>query len=55
MNAARQFYLDSYKTIDVIDQGIEVCQIHYRSWKYWHAAKNHALALAWVIAYDMYL
>jgi hypothetical protein len=55
LNAARQLYLDSYKTIDDIDQGIEACNIQYQSWKYWHAAKNHALALAWVIAYDMYV
>jgi hypothetical protein len=55
MNAVNQLYLDSYKTIDDIDQGIEACNIQYRSWKYCHAAKNHALALAWVIAYDMYV
>jgi hypothetical protein len=29
------------------------CQIFQKSFKYWHAAKNHALAMAVTIAFDM--
>ena len=32
---------------------IKRCNLYYRSWKYWHAAKNHFLALAIVIAYEI--
>ena len=28
--------------------------MYYRSWKYWHAAKNHYFALGIVVAYDIY-
>lgn len=55
MNDARQLYLGSYGRIDTIDSLLVKCEIFYVTWKYWHAAKNHALALAVVTAYDMYL
>jgi hypothetical protein len=55
MNDARQLYLlATYGRIDKIDYCIMQCQIFYAIWKYWHAAKNHALAIAVVTAYDMY-
>jgi hypothetical protein len=61
MNDARQLYLPYYTTlavygrIDTIDSLIKRCHIYYRSWKkYWHSPKNHGLALALVVAYDMY-
>ena len=54
MNEARQLYLKTYGRIDTIDSLIGHCHIYYRSWKYWHSAKNHGMALAIVVAYDMY-
>jgi hypothetical protein len=54
MNEARQLYLKSYGRIDTIDSLIRSCHIYYRSWKYWHSAKNHGTSLAIVVAYDMY-
>ena len=54
MNNARQLYLMTYRVIDMIDVLIKKCDMYYRSWKYWHSAKNHFLALAVVVAYDMY-
>ena len=54
MNDARQLYLATYGRIDTIDNMIKKCSIYYCCWKYWHSAKNHGLALAIVVAYDMY-
>jgi hypothetical protein len=54
MNHAREAYLDMYSRIDSIDHLIKNCDLKYRSWKYWHQAMLHALALAIVSAYDMY-
>ena len=34
---------------------IKNCKLFYQSWKYWHSPKNHALGLAIVTAYDIYL
>lgn len=34
---------------------LKIACIGYRSWKYWHAAKNHIMALAVITAYDFYL
>jgi hypothetical protein len=55
MNKARQLYLKTYGRIDTIDSLICSCHVYYRSWKYWHSAKNHGTSLAIVVAYDMYL
>ena len=55
MNEARQLYLKTYGRIDTIDSLIRSCHVYYRSWKYWHSAKNHGTSLAIVVAYDMYL
>ena len=55
MNSARQLYLGTYYRIDSIDHLIKNCRLKYRSWKYWHSPMLHAMALAIVIAYDIYL
>ena len=54
MNEAHQLYLATYGRIDTIDQQLSKCNMYYCSWKYWHAAKLHADALAVVIAYNLY-
>lgn len=54
MNQARELYLATYGLVDSVDAQIRRCNIAYRSFKYWHAPKNHALALAIVVAYGMY-
>ncbi len=55
MNDARRMYLSTYFRIDVADHLIKNAAIFYRTWKYWHAPKNHALALVIVLAHDIYL
>ena len=45
----------SYGRIDTIDQMIKHCNMGYRLHKYWHNAMTHGIALAIVVAYDMYL
>ena len=54
-NMARLVYLNTYSRIDSIDHLIKNCNLFYVSWKYWHSPKNHALSLAIVTAYDIYL
>ena len=54
MNEARQLCLKTYGRIDTINSLIGHCHLYYRSWKYWHSAKNHGTSLAIVVAYDMY-
>ena len=54
-NNARHLYLKSYSRIDSMDHLIKNCNIKYRTWKYWHAAANHAKSLAVVTSYDIYL
>ena len=55
MNAGRALYLGTYSRIDSIDHLIKNCRLKYRSWKYWHSPMLHAMGLAIIIAYDMYL
>lgn len=55
MNSARQLYLKTYGQIDTVDSMLRKCRIYNKSFKYWHSSKNHALAMAVVFAYDMYL
>ncbi|KAG7370169.1 hypothetical protein IV203_027915 [Nitzschia inconspicua] len=55
MNTARQLYLKTYGQIDTVDSMLRRCRIYNKSFKYWHSSKNHALAMAVVMAYDMYL
>lgn len=54
MNEARQLYLKTYGVVDTIDAAVKTQKIGYVSWKYWHSAKNHGLALANVMAYSFY-
>ena len=55
MNAGRALYLGTYSRIDSIDHLIKNCCLKYCSWNYWHSPIIHAMVLAIVIAYDMYL
>jgi hypothetical protein len=55
MNHGRRVYLSTYNGIDVLDHLIKNARLFYQTWKYWHAPKNHALAIAIAVAYDMYL
>ena len=55
MNHGRRIYLSSYNGIDVLDHLIKNARLFYQTWKYWHAPKNHALAIAITCAYDIYL
>jgi hypothetical protein len=55
MNHSRDLYLRTYHKIDGLDHMIKNCNMHYRSFKYWHAAMLHAKKLAISVAYDMYL
>jgi hypothetical protein len=54
MNHARHLYLSTSNGIDVLDHILKNAHIYYRSWKYWHAAKNHAIAIVVASAYDIY-
>ena len=54
MNNARRLYLSTYGRIDIIDHLIINAYVWYRTWKYWHALNNHAIALATVTVYDIY-
>ena len=55
MNHARRLYLSTYNGIDVLDHLLKNARLFYRTWKYWHAPKNHALAIAVSVAYDIYI
>ena len=55
MNDGRRLYLSTYFRIDVTDHLLKNAAIFYRTWKYWHAPKNHALAMIIVLVYDIYL
>ena len=55
MNHARRTYLSTYNGIDVLDHMIKNANLGFVSWKYWHAPMNHALSMAIVVAYDIYL
>jgi hypothetical protein len=54
MNDARELYLKTYGIIDTLHKYILNANIGYRSWKYWHAAMNHAKVMGLAVAYDMY-
>ena len=54
MNEARRLYLWLYCRIDIADHLIKNANIFYRTWKYWHAAKNHCIAAVIVVAYGIY-
>jgi hypothetical protein len=54
MNDARALYLKTYGIIDTLDKYVANANLGYRSWKYWHAAMNHAKAMGLAVAYDIY-
>lgn len=54
-NEARATYLGHYYGVDNVDHMIKNAKIRYTTWKYWHAPFLHALAMAVIAAYDMYL
>lgn len=54
MNDARRLYLSTYFRIDVVDHLLKNAAIFYRTWKYWHVPKNHAIALVIVLAFGIY-
>ena len=54
MNKARQLYLKTYGTIAKMHHLIQNCDMHYRSWKYWHSAMIHEKVMAAVVAYGIY-
>lgn len=55
MNHSRRVYLTTYNGIDVLDHLLQNARLFYRTWKYWHAPKNHALSIVVAVAYDIYL
>jgi hypothetical protein len=55
MNDARRLDLSTYFRIDFVDHLLKNAAIFYCIWKYWHAPKNHALAMVIVLAHDIYL
>ena len=55
MNKARQLYLGTYSHIDSIYNLIKNCRTKYRCWKYWNSPNIHAMYLAVVVAYDIYI
>mmetsp|Transcript_22194 Transcript_22194/g.33555 ORF Transcript_22194/g.33555 Transcript_22194/m.33555 type:complete len:160 (-) Transcript_22194:434-913(-) len=54
MNHSQRVYLTTYNGIDVLDHLLKNARLFYCTWKYWHASKNHALAIAITVAYDIY-
>ena len=55
MNNAHQLYLCTYSRIDSTDHIIKNIRMKYRCWKCWHSPMLHAIYLAVVFSYDMYL
>ena len=54
MNEGRDLYLKLYGGVDKIDQLLKEWGIQYVTWRWWHAPKNHALAITCVMAFQMY-
>ena len=55
MNHSRRIHLTTYNGVDVLDHLLQNARLFYRTWKYWHAPKNHALSIAIAVAHDIYL
>ena len=55
MNDARSLYLSTYGLVNKIYHYLRNTNMYYQSWKYRHAAMNHAKAMAVVVAYDIYI
>jgi hypothetical protein len=55
-NKARATYLGHYYYgVDNVNHMIKNAKIRYTTWKYWHAPFLHALSIAVIAAYDMYI
>ena len=54
-NKARQTYLGYYYGVDNVDHMIKNAKIRYTTWKYWHAPFLHALSMAVIASYDIYI
>ena len=55
MNEARGLYLSTYFHIDIADHLLKNANAFYWIWKHCHAPKNHGIAIAIVLAYEMCL
>ena len=55
MNQSRETYLETYGGADHVDHEIEIANIFFVSWKYWHAPFRHAIAMAVVFARHLYM
>ncbi len=55
MNEGHDLYLTLYGRVGKIDQFLKEWGINYVTWRWWHAPKNHALAIACVMAFQMYV
>jgi hypothetical protein len=54
-NEARQTYLGHYYGVDNVDHMVKNAKVRYTTFKYWHAPFLHALSIAVIAAYDMYI
>jgi hypothetical protein len=54
-NKARPTYLGHYYGVDNINHMIKNAKIRYTTWKYWHGPFLHALSMAIIAAYNMYV
>ncbi len=54
-NKKRATYLGHYYGVDNVDHMIKNAKIRYTTWKYWHAPFLHALSVAVIAAYNMYV
>ncbi len=52
---ARATYLGHYYGVDNVNHMIKNAKIRYTTWKYWHAPFLHALSIAVIVAYNMYV
>lgn len=54
MNEGRDLYLQSYSSIDKIDQLLKNWNEFYICWKWWHAPTRHGKAFSKCMAYELY-
>ncbi len=55
MNEVHETYLKTYSANDKIDQMLLGWDVRYKSWRWWHAPRRHAKAIAMSMAYSLYL
>ena len=54
-NEGRATYLSQYFAVNNVDHMISIAMIRYICWKYWHSPYLHALSIAVVACFDMYV